>query len=322
MMHYDDNLDEYYSEIGDADYKQFQRKSIDKNGSVDEYSIASGINFNHKFYLGVSMGLIDVYYRESTRIFEEDINNNIPNFKNFAHNSFLQTHGFGHNFKFGAIYKPVNEIRLGVSVHTPTYYKLHDLFETSMESYIDWDVNPDNYFESSPESNYDYKLRTPLKATFSGAFIIAKKGLLSIDYEYVDYTNAELHTGGDGYDFTDENIEIDQAYKTSGNLRVGGEYRVSNTLSLRGGYELHGSAFNSQAFGSVQPNSASDLTVYSGGLGYKSGLFSFDVAYRYSERDYYDLPYQVPVSEYYPAPQMASIKNNKHNLLYTIGYKF
>lgn len=322
MMNHDDNLNEYYSEIGDAGYNQFQRKSIDRNGSIDEYSIATGINFNHKFYLGVSVGFIDVYYRESSRIYEEDSNNDIPNFDYFAHNSFLRTNGYGYNLKFGAIYKPVNEVRLGISIHTPTYYKLNDLFETSMESYIDWDINPEGYQEYSPTNNYNYKLRTPLKATFSGAFIIAKKGLISVDYEYVDYSNAEFRSDGTGDDFSFENEEIQEAYKSSGNLRIGGEYRLSNTLSLRGGYELHGSAFNEQAFGSMQPNSNADLNIYSGGLGYKSGLFSFDLAYRYSVLDAYDLPYQVPVDEYYPAPQMASVQNIKHKVLFTFGYKF
>ncbi len=131
-----------------------------------------------------------------------------------------------------------------------------------------------------------------------------------------------MHNGGDGYSFTDENLDINEAYKTSGNLRIGGEYRVSNTFSLRGGYEMHGSAYNSQAFGASQPNANSDLNVYSGGLGYKSGLFFFDVAYRYSVLDNFDSPYQTPVSDLYPAPQMASINNVRQNILFTFGYKF
>lgn len=322
MLLQDENNNEYWHDLEDAGYGQSQRRSITKNGSIDEYSLALGLNFNHKLYLGASVGLIDIYYSEGSHLSENDANNNIPYFNDFIFSSYLRTHGFGNNFKFGAIYKPINEVRLGVSVQTPTYYKLHDSFETTMQSSLTYDDGSENYFEESPISNYDYRLRTPFRATFSGAFIVAKKGLISIDYEYLNYANAELHKGGDGYGFSNENSDISEAYKTSGNLRVGGEYRVSNAVSLRAGYELHGSAFNSQAFGTSQPNSNSDLNVYSGGLGYKVGLFSFDLAYRYSIINYYDLPYQVPVSEYYPAPQMASIQNIKHNVLFTFGYKF
>ncbi|NQU55513.1 MAG: outer membrane protein transport protein [Bacteroidetes bacterium] len=319
----DENNNEYWHDLQDAGYGQTQRKSISKSGSIDEYSLAIGMNFNHKLYLGASVGITDIYYSEATHLLEKDVNGNIPFFNELTFNTHLTTHGYGNNFKFGAIYKPVNEIRLGISMQTPTFYKLHDSFETSMQSSVTYDDgSTENYNEESPLSNYDYRLRTPFRATFSGAFIIAKKGLISIDYDYLNYANTELHNGGDGYSFTDENLDINEAYKTSGNLRIGGEYRVSNTFSLRGGYEMHGSAYNSQAFGASQPNANSDLNVYSGGLGYKSGLFFFDVAYRYSVLDNFDSPYQTPVSNLYPAPQMASINNVRQNILFTFGYKF
>lgn len=322
MLLQDETNNEYWHDIENSGYGQSQRKNILKDGSIDEYSFAVGINFNYKLYLGASLGLTDIYYSERTHILESDQNNNIDYFNEFTFSTYLRTHGFGNNFKLGVIYKPINEIRLGVSVQSPTYYKMHDSFETSMQSSITYEDGTEDYYKESPYSDYDYKLRTPFRATFSGAFVIAKKGLISIDYEYLDYANAEFNNKGDSYNYTDENLDINEAYKTSGNLRMGAEYRLSNTLSLRGGYELHGSAFNEQAFGSMQPNSNADLNIYSGGLGYKSGLFSFDLAYRYSVLDAYDLPYQVPVDEYYPAPQMASVQNIKHKVLFTFGYKF
>lgn len=321
ILNYDENMNEYWSELGDANYGQTQRKSITKSGSIDEYSFAIGINFNHKLYLGTSVGITNIYYKESTHLLEKDDNNNIPYFNEYTFNTYLRTHGYGHNFKVGVIYKPVNEIRLGVSVQTPTYYKLHDSFETSMQSSVTLDNGSASYSERSPRSNYDYRLRTPFRTTFSGAFIIAEKGLISIDYEYLNYANAQLHRGENGYSFVDENLDIEEAYKVSGNLRVGGEYRINNAVSLRAGYELLGSAYNSQSFGADQPNSDSNLNVYSGGLGYKSGSFFFDMAYRYSVLDDYDLPYPTP-SEYYPAPQMANINTKKHTVLFTFGYKF
>ena len=134
-------------------------------------------------------------------------------------------------FKFGIIFKPINEIRLGLSVHTPTYYKLQDLFETSMHSYITYDDGSERYNEYSPTNTYDYRLQTPLRANFSGAFIIAKRGLISVDYEYLNYGQAKLRRGGDGYNFYDENLEIEEAYKASGNLRIGGELLLTTVLS-------------------------------------------------------------------------------------------
>ncbi|HSO86715.1 MAG TPA: hypothetical protein VLQ91_09210 [Draconibacterium sp.] len=322
MLLKDENNDEYYSDLQDAGYGQSQRKSYSKNGSIDEYSFVLGLNFNHKLYMGMAWGINDVYYSEGTTIFEADDNNDIPYFNDFQFNNYFSTYGVGHNFKFGVIYKPINEVRLGVSIHTPTYYHLHDDFNTSMFSSITYSDGSDTYEEYSPYNEYDYRLQTPMRTTFSGAFVIGKKGLISADYELVNYGKSKLRDGGDGYDFYDENADIAEAYKTSGNFRVGGEFMATNNFSVRGGFEYHGSAYNERAFGANQLNSDSKMMVYSTGIGYRTGLFFADLTYRYSTLEDYDYPYPTPVSEVYPAPAAASFKTIKNDVLFTLGFKF
>jgi hypothetical protein len=39
---------------------------------------------------------------------------------------------------------------------------------------------------------YDYEIETPMKAILSGAYVIGKSGLISVDYEIVDYSTAKL----------------------------------------------------------------------------------------------------------------------------------
>jgi len=323
LLLFDENNNEYYSDLQDAGYGQSQRKTYSKNGSIGEYSFVLGLNFNHKLYMGMSWGINDVYYSEGTTIFESDDNNNVPYFNDLQFNSYFSTYGIGHNFKFGLIYKPVNELRLGVSIHTPTYYHLHDNFNTSMQTYITYGLNDEErYNENSPYNEYDYHLQTPMRTTFSGAYVIGKKGLISADYELVTYGKAKLKDGGDGYDFFNENEEIAEAYKTSGNIRVGGEYMATGNVSVRGGFEYHGSAYNENAFGAKQLNSDANMMVYSGGLGYRSGSFFADVTYRYSNLENYDYPYPTPASEIYPAPAAASFTTIKHDVLFTLGFRF
>jgi hypothetical protein len=322
MLIYDENHDEYYSDLQDAGYGQSLRKTYSKNGSIDEYSFVMGLNFNHKLYMGIAWGVNDVYYSEGTSIYEVDENKNIPYFNDFQFSSYFNTYGIGHNFKFGVIYKPVNELRLGVSIHTPTYYHLHDNFNTSMFSYITYNDGDEHYEENSPYNEFDYHLNTPMRTTFSGAYVIGKKGLVSVDYELVNYGKAKLRDGGDGYDFYDENQEINEAYKTAGNLRVGGELMATKNVSLRGGFEYHSSAYKENAFGTRQLNSDANMMVYSGGIGYRTGLFFADLAYRYSTLKDYDYPYPIPVSTTYPEPEAASFKTVKNDILFTIGFKF
>lgn len=322
MLLYDENSDEYWSDLHDAGYGQSQRKTYSRNGSIDEYSFVASANFNHKLYVGVSWGIDDVYYRETTTLFENDDQNNIPYFNNFQFNSYLTTWGVGHNFKFGFIYKPINEVRLGISIHTPTWYHLHDDFSTSMTSSITYLDGSDSYDEYSPYNEYDYKLQTPMRTNFSGAFVIGKKGLISADYELVNYGSAKLRNGGDGYDFYNENNDITEAYKTSGNLRIGGELVPTSQFRLRGGFEYHGSPYESTAFGASQKNADSNMMVYSGGVGFYAGMFFADLTYRYSSITEYEAPYATPQMEIYPVPQMASFKTIKNDVLFTLGFRF
>ena len=322
VLLYDENNDEYWSDLHDAGYGQSQRKSTTRKGSIDEYSFVASFNFNHKLYLGLSWGVNDLYYNETSRLMENDEKNNIPYFNNLEFNTNLTTWGIGHNFKFGAIYKPINEVRLGVSIHTPTWYNLHDDFSTRMTSSITYADGSDTYDERSPFNEYDYRLQTPLRTTFSGAFVIGKKGILSADYELVGYNQTKLRSGGDGYDFYDENSDIQEAYKTSGNLRIGGELVAGKNLRVRGGFEYHGSAFESTAFNAEQKNADSNLMVYSGGIGYYAGNIFADITYRYSTITEYDALYPTPQLEAYPIPEMASLKSIKNDVLFTLGFRF
>ena len=330
IMYYDEDAGFWRSDIQKNPFDQnvenypvSQRKSISRTGSIDEYNFAVGLNFNHKIYLGATLGVTDIYYRESSTYEEWDDQNVIPNFVDMQFDSYLRTTGTGYNFKFGLIYKPINEVRLGASIHTPTFYDMHDFFHTSMYSRNDFEdtgvVDDAGY---SPLNNYDYQLHTPLRATFSGAFVIAKKGLISVDYEYVDYSSAKLRKGGDGYGFTPENQEIKDAYKSVGNIRVGGELRATNNLSLRAGYEYYPTAYKSTSLGNDQFKSNDELNVYSAGLGYRFGSFTFDLAYRMTDMMEYELPYSAPSSGYYPVPEAAKFDGLTHDVMFTLGFKF
>lgn len=319
----EDDTGTYWHDLEEAGYGQRQRKSISRQGSVNEYSLALGLNFNHKLYLGASLGITDVFYEESSQLLEEDVNNSIPFFNEMEFASNLRTSGTGYNGKIGIIFKPIQQIRLGASVHTPTFYNLQDIFYTDMYSSVTYDDGvTDEYEAGSPWDEYDYDLETPMRATLSGAFVIAKAGLISIDYEYIDYSSASLRRGGDGYNFVDENDEIAQAYKSVGNLRLGGELRMTDEISLRAGYENYPSAYNSEAFGVSQPNSSAGLNVYSAGLGYRNAGFFFDVAYRYSVQESNDLLYPEPVTAIYSTPEMAQFDTVKNRVLFTLGFKF
>jgi hypothetical protein len=313
----------YWHDTQDAGYGQSQRKSISKEGTLDEYTLAIGFNFNHKFYLGASLGINDLYYRESSTIREADDKNKIPYMNSFSFSSNLRTYGTGYNFKLGAIFKPVNQVRLGVSIATPTFFNMNDKFETYMESSITYkDNSTENYNADSPLMEYDYDLVTPFKLTASAAVVLGSKGLISADYEYLDYSIAKLRNGGDGYDFIDQNNDINAIYKPVSNFRLGGEFKLTDAFALRAGYEIYPSAFKSTAFDKDQPNAGLNYSVATCGLGYTSGGFFFDVALRHSVFSEKNTLYPAPRSNDFPVPDFASLDYVNNKVLFTLGFRF
>ena len=140
--------------------------------------------------------------------------------------------------KFGVIVRATDWVRVGGAIHSPTWYNnMRDYWYSSLSAEYD---NNDYFQRTSPEGNYDYEIETPWRAMGNIAFIIGKVALISADYEYIDYSKAELK--GYDYGFYNENTAIKNKYEKSQNIRVGGEYKLGQ-LALRAGYSFYGSPF-------------------------------------------------------------------------------
>lgn len=311
LINADENLS-YQSVLSVGD-KMDQRKYIDEQGYIGEYLLSFGANYGHILYLGATMGIQDLYYKSTTSYTEMSISGNETSLENFTFREYLRNSGVGVNFKFGIIVKPINSLRLGVAIHTPTYYNIDEHYDTYMESQFDPD-NPngfpedDNSFhafgsESVIRSSYDFQ--TPFRAIFSGAFLIGKAAAISVDYEMVDYADAEFDDAPSG-DFIELNQNISRAYRSTSNLRGGVEFRVTPNLSLRGGYARYGDPYK----GVVDEG----YETYSGGFGLRQNNFFFDVGYQFTEFDEDFI--------FYPNSRTVTLNNTNHQLRMTFGFKF
>ena len=148
----------YQNDITNAGYHELQTKTTQQSGYINEYVLSFAANFNHKLYVGATIGIHDVKFKENADLFESDPNNTIPNFNSFNFNTYLKTTGSGYNVKFGVIYKPTENLRLGLALHSPTFYKFHDLYNNTMNSSLTYvsDGVSQNYSENSGDGVYDY----------------------------------------------------------------------------------------------------------------------------------------------------------------------
>lgn len=299
-----DTEDQYYSPIptGGA----LQRKSITSWGSVNELVFSMGANYSDMFYIGGTIGFPFIRYFEESHYSEEDFANTIYDFKSFDIYDQLSTEGTGYNFKFGMIFKPVDWFRIGGAIHTPTFYSdMNDEWNTSISSDFD---NGDSYSEDSPFGTFNYELETPMKLIGSAAFVIQNYGFLSVDYEFVDYSQARLRSGD--YNFSAENSIIRDIYTTSSNLRFGGEAKFDQ-FALRGGYAIYGNPYKSGI-------NEGEQTSFSAGFGFREKNYFLDFAY---VRTWYDENYYFYSSDNY---SVNPVKNTltTNTFLVTLGFRY
>ncbi len=297
---------------------QTQREVMSQSGNAGEWTFAFAANYEHRLYLGASFGIETVDY-ESRRHYYEIDDQNLSDFQEFKLSQTLNTTGTGLTFKAGAVFRPVDMIRIGAAVHLPTFYNLRDRWDDKMESWFD---PSGGYYPAYSEALIetavkDYAITTPFRAIGGVSIMLFDQlGVLSLDYEYVDYTVMRLRETDGGYDFYAENDIIRETYRATGNLRAGAEIKLGPFM-LRGGYAYHASPFAED-----QINRNADYTSYSGGFGFREGNFMFDLAFMRTDQTenyfLYTLPYDIGL------PQMEASRNNNSNnkFVATIGFKF
>lgn len=269
-----------------------QTMTVNKEGFLNEYLFSFGANFNHKLYLGATIGMQDLYYNESSTYSEDG------GFGYFDYSNSASTRGFGYNLKLGVIYKPIPGLRLGAALHTPTFFDFKETYSSLMASdlkNVSVDANGTHQSET-PLGDYGYKMDTPTRLIGSIAYQFGKQGMLSMDIENVDYSKMQYRSGRDGNNFSPENSTISTIYKNTMNLRFGGEFKPTESVSLRGGYELFGNPYKSSikdgsGIPVVQPNSKFSFSTISAGIGYRIDNVSFDLTYSLGQRSDYNYIY-------------------------------
>jgi hypothetical protein len=188
---------------------------------------------------------------------------------------------------------------------------LNDEFENTMESYVDSDFeeSDDNpHFASSGFGDYRYRLRTPAKAIGSVALTFGQVAMLTMDYEYLNYGNANLSASD--YNFNNENEDIQNIYSSTHNFRFGGEVRLGPGY-LRGGY-----AYYASPFATDEPDVNANRNVISGGMGLRTPFFFVDASYSRAMNE----------SSYYPyVPGIvdgAVIGSTNNSFMLTLGFRF
>ncbi|WP_168199414.1 OmpP1/FadL family transporter [Pedobacter aquae] len=280
--------------------------SYDRKGGQSNVDFSLGMNFSNKFYLGFGLGLASINYRSEELLNEQGLNfvDNVNYNANFTKS--FDTRGSGVNFKIGAILKPVKEIRLGLSLETPTYYSIDDDYyeELSLR-------DPDNRLITDNNSSpFSYRLNTPLKLNGGISFFIGNKGFISADINYQDFSTIKFRSDENALNIN-TNRQITSTYQESINVGLGAEFKVTNSVALRAGYRNLGSPYQDIDFKAHR---------YTGGIGYRFGSYTLDFALQHQQNSALSTSFYT-----FDNPQVTPFANTKTNVTavsITFGARF
>lgn len=259
----------------------YQENSVYSTGYNGKLAFNAATSYKDQLYIGLNLNSHFTDYQRSSSFYEDNSNPLDSNYKvnRVQFNNDLNTYGTGFSFQVGAIAKLTNEVRVGLAYESSTWYKLTDEFSQSLVAVSSNSGGelPSDVVDPQIINVYEpYKLQTPSKLTGSFAYVFGKSGLISVDYAIKDYSNTKFKPENDPY-FNTLNSDMNSMLDTTGELRIGAEYKIE-ALSLRAGYRYEQSPYKNAV-------TIGDLTGYSAGLGYSFGSTKVDLAYSYAKRN-------------------------------------
>ncbi len=286
-----------------------QTETTQMRGAVNQIDIGYGASYRDKLYVGGSLGIVTARYRE-TRTLTETLDNPQSQLAKTTVVDGYTVNGGGINLRVGLVYRPVDVLRLGLSIQTPTF--MGELKEQAepitlkvdyRQPYPPGASSPVTNIEASTDANaFQYALTTPFRAT-GGLALVLKSGsgggvstatdnaaenatsstvggIISADIDYVNYGSARLsNVNNDPSSFGEANAAIKREYTSTINYRVGAELRLGD-FRLRGGYGVYGSPYADSQF-------KGERKVISGGVGIRRKTGYVDLGFSQTK---YDVP--------------------------------
>ncbi len=178
----------------------------------------------------------------------------------------LKGDGTAWGFTAGALYRPIDELQLGLSVRSQAKFSFSG--DATSEA-------PAPYLPYLPSGSITAEVTTPLNVTFGAAVFASKDLTLTADFQYVGWSSYDK-LAVDFATYPDQSTPRD--YQNNFIIRAGAEYKATNELTLRGGLLYDKNPVKDELVDPTLPDA--DRIGFNVGIGYKlTQNLSIDAAY-------------------------------------------
>lgn len=309
-----------------------QQNDLHNSGGITEIALNLATGIADKWFIGGGIGVPILSYTREQTYREVDASGNTNNdFESYTYTERYTSRGFGLNAKLGVIFKPVNSVRVGLAVHTPSVIAVKDKISGSMSTSLEAYSVPQQVTTGEldaaygPANTVNYNLYTPWRFIASGSYLLGggeedvknQRGFITADVEYVttksSHFKPENEDGTDGPDdyYDAVNSTIKSIYKNYLGVRLGSEMKWDTYFS-RVGF-----AYYTNPYKDSKELKANKMYFTAGGGWRDAGMFV-------------DLAFVACVSKDVNFPYLLSDKNNvvsslkqlTGTMLMTVGFKF
>lgn len=326
-------------------------RSVDavESGSINEFDLSLGANLNNVVYIGASLG-IQTVRKSSTLVYGEDYGYFAAGDDGYAYGPdgklpaqleyadlWQRTvlDGAGVNFKLGVIVRPVAGLRLGVAVHTPTFYSLDRSYRAGMDyrllSNIEGVPGAEERLESPvqyDEGADSWDFVSPTRLMFGASYTFGKFAIVSVDYERDWYNGIRVKNVPTGSDFgpTSYKTDFKMNFCATNNVRAGVEVRPLPIFALRAGYGYSSSMLKDESLAYEVPQ-LTDSHYFTLGAGVNlSRTVSLDFAYQHltDHQSQYRLfySYDRTADTFSYASDLYKTSLTRHFITFTLGVHF
>ena len=269
--------------------------SISETGTSDQYTLSWAGNISNQWYIGIGLNIPTINYTKHTSLREE----NKQNSSSAELKSMFHVSGVGVSGSFGLIYRPIQALRIGASLQTPTILSLSRQSTGDMYSTI----AGQKYEVLTPESGVmDIDIASPLRTSVSVAGQMGKIGLIAVQYDYAHSNEMEdIHT-----------------------LRIGAEAQMTRGLFLNAGYVYESSFMKEDpkwllGYNEIRTDMDYRYTAAtqyaSAGIGYRSDVVVAQLAYQYGWQTIHQYASEEQALPFY-------VDSHTHRIVATLAWRF
>ena len=269
--------------------------SISETGTSDQYTISWAGNISNQWYIGIGLNIPTINYTKHTSLREE----NKQNSSSAELKSMFHVSGVGVSGSFGLIYRPIQALRIGASLQTPTILSLSRQSTGDMYSTI----AGQKYEVLTPESGVmDIDIASPLRTSVSIAGQLGKIGLIAVQYDYAHSSEMDdIHT-----------------------LRIGAEAQAYRGLFFNAGYVYESSFMKEDpkwllGYNEIRTDMDyryTTATQYgSAGIGYRSDVVVAQLAYQYGWQTIHQYASEEQALPFY-------VNSHTHRIVATLAWRF